>query len=139
MKTNNAKSVYPVFIKKDKKTYLVYLPDVNSYTEGNSMYDAVNMARDLLGTLSLENNSMPKPSSADKAQKIATTLADDKEFKYSDGTVTYVDVDFDAYRKEYDQRMIRKNVTIPAWLNAKAEKAGISFSRVLQDSLMKML
>ena len=35
--------------------------------------------------------------------------------------------------------MVRKNVTIPGWLNYEAEHAGINVSRVLQEALMKVL
>ena len=35
--------------------------------------------------------------------------------------------------------MIRKNLTIPYWLNVEAEKAGINFSQVLQVALKEKL
>jgi post-segregation antitoxin (ccd killing protein) len=50
-----------------------------------------------------------------------------------------VDVDFIAYRKANENRAVKKTLTIPSWLNAEAEKAGINFSRVLQDALMQKL
>lgn len=37
------------------------------------------------------------------------------------------------------KKSVRKNVTIPAWLNAKAEKSSINFSQVLQEALMSKL
>ena len=49
--------------------------------------------------------------------------------------VTLVDIDFDAYRRAHDMRTIRKNVTIPSYLNDLAERAGVNFSQVLQDAL----
>ena len=36
-------------------------------------------------------------------------------------------------------RVIRKNVTIPSYLNELAEKAGINFSQVLQAALKQTL
>lgn len=53
--------------------------------------------------------------------------------------ITWVDVDFDAYRRAHDARTIRKNFTIPSWLNVEAEKAGINFSQVLQEALRERL
>lgn len=47
--------------------------------------------------------------------------------------VTLVDVDFTAYRKAHDNRMVRRNVTVPSWLNEKAEKAGINVSGVYKS------
>lgn len=132
------KNVYPVFIKKEKKDYLVYLPDIDAYTSGKSFYDAIYMARDLLGTMSLEIK-LPSPSGAEKARKTAEEKADDPDFKFSDADITYVDIDTEEYQKKLDTRSVKKNCTIPAWLNDKAEAAGINFSRTLQDALIQKL
>ena len=35
--------------------------------------------------------------------------------------------------------MVRRNVTLPNWLNIEAEKAHINVSRVLQEALMNTL
>ena len=48
-------------------------------------------------------------------------------------------VDFDAYRRANDMRAVRKNVTIPNYLNELAVKAGINFSQVLQEGLKQCL
>ena len=132
------KNVYPAFIKKDKNDYLVYLPDVDDYTSGKTFYDAIYMARDLLGTLSLETK-LPTPSDPGKAKRIAEEKADDPDFKFSDADITYVDIDTEEYKKKLDTRSVKKNCTIPAWLNDKAEAAGVNFSRALQDALIKKL
>lgn len=50
-----------------------------------------------------------------------------------------VDVDFAKYRRENDTRAVRKNCTIPAWLNEEATEQGINFSQVLQDGLKARL
>lgn len=132
------KNVYPAFIKKDKDNYLVYLPDVDDYTSGKTFYDAIYMARDLLGTLSLETK-LPLPSDPETAKKKAEEKADDPDFKFSDADITYVDIDTEAYKKKLDTRSVKKNCTVPAWLNDKAEAAGINFSRALQDALIEKL
>ena len=66
---------------------------------------------------------LPKPSA------MATIEVSKDEF------VSLVDVDFDEYRRKNDMRTIRKNCTIPSWLNFEAEKAGINFSAILQAAL----
>ncbi len=53
--------------------------------------------------------------------------------------VTLVDVDFAEYRKRVDQRAVKKNCTIPYWMSVEADKAGINYSRVLQEALSKIL
>ena len=132
------KNVYPVFITKDAGDYLVYAPDIDSYTSGKDMYEAIYMARDLFGTISLDGRAMPEPSDYESAVAIAREKADD-EIKWSEAPLSLIDIDFEEYKRKYDNRKVKKNCTIPSWLNEKAEAAGINFSRVLQDALIDKL
>ncbi len=54
-------------------------------------------------------------------------------------TQTLVDVDLTSYRKMLDNRTVRRNVTLPNWLNQEAEKAHVNVSQVLQEALMARL
>jgi predicted RNase H-like HicB family nuclease len=51
------------------------------------------------------------------------------------GFVSMLVLDMDAYAEKYGNKAVRKNLTIPAWLNTFAEARHINFSQVLQDSL----
>ena len=42
-------------------------------------------------------------------------------------------------RREISPRYVRKNLTIPEWLNKRASEAGINFSQVLQEALKDRL
>lgn len=53
--------------------------------------------------------------------------------------VSLVDIDSGAYRRKIDTKSVRKNITIPSWLNYEAEQAGINVSRILQEALMNVL
>ena len=130
--------VYPVLIKQDGDMYLAYVADINSMTQGYDFFDAIEMARDMLGTHSLVAE-LPEPTDYASAIAAAKNNIDDDKFTISDGTLTYVDIDVTAYKKKLDTHAVRKNVSIPAWLNDKAEEAGINFSRVLQDALLEKL
>ena len=132
------KNVYPVLISKNKNDYLVYIPDIDCMTEGSSFYDAIYMARDLLGTWSLDNQ-LPEPSTVKEAIRIAKKKADDEDFTWSAGEPVYVDIDTEDYRRKLNTKSVKKNCTIPFWLNEKAEAAGINFSRILQDALIEKL
>lgn len=134
--------VYPVFIKQAASDYLVYVPDLELYTEGGDMADAISMARDAIGLKLLEytdeKEEYPVASDQEKAFKKAKEDADDL-FDYSDGILTFVDVDVEAYRNKMRNRAVKKNCTIPFWLNEEAEKQGINFSKVLQEALIQNL
>ncbi len=53
--------------------------------------------------------------------------------------VNFIVADTDKYRLENDNRAVKKTLTIPSWLNAKAEKAGVNFSQTLQTALKQQL
>lgn len=139
------KQVYPTFIFDTKdgseQPFLVCVPDMEIYTEGNSFADAIEMARDAIGIsgISMEDNKeeLPNPSTQDEA--IKKVQLDTEDIDFSKGILTYVDVDFSEYRKKIDSRVVRKNVSLPGWLNYEADKAGINVSRVLQEALMNTL
>lgn len=139
---NTTKNSYPTFIGNNKGAFLVFVPDLDIYTEGNSLTDAIAMARDAIGikgiTLEDDGVSIPDPSTSDQAIKKAHGEADDL-FDYSQGILTYVDVDFHEYRLKHDNRMVRRNVTLPCWLDYAAEKAHLNVSKILQEALKKTL
>lgn len=135
------KSVYPTFIAQNGKDFLVYVPDMDIYTEGSDFADAIAMARDAIGLkgIDLEDDKITLPAPSTAADAIAKAREDTDIFDYSQGTLTFVDVDFSEYRKKVDTKTVRRNVALPNWLNYEADKAGINVSRVLQEALIKTL
>ena len=53
--------------------------------------------------------------------------------------VTLIDIDFTEYRRKNDMKTVRRNVSLPSWLDLEAEKAGINVSALLQAALKKEL
>jgi len=45
----------------------------------------------------------------------------------------------DLVRNELDNRAVKTNLTIPAWLKEIAESQGVSYSKILQAALMDYL
>lgn len=124
------KKVYPVILTPAERGYVVYVPDLQINTEGSDIAEAIEMARDAIGLWGITEQDLGHEISEPSAVAL-----DHKP----DEIVTLVDVDFDAYRRANDMRAVRKNVTIPSWLNDLAEKAGINFSQVLQEGLKQRL
>ena len=122
--------VYPVILSKDEEGYIVRIPDFKSVTEGRDLGDAIFMARDAIGLLGIEledeGKELPEPYS--------------RTVKKEEGDIeTLVDVDFTEYRMRHDNRTVKKNCTIPYYLNAEAEKRGFNFSKILQEALAEKL
>ena len=139
------KVTYPVIFTEVDTNILIEVPDLGILSEANeegkakgTLADAILMARDAIGLACI--------SAEDAGKKLigASKLADIDVTKgpfYSEGLsyVSYVDVDLTVYRNRVDNKMVRRNVTLPNWLNQEAEKACINVSKVLQEALMLRL
>ncbi|GAX46534.1 type II toxin-antitoxin system HicB family antitoxin [Pseudolactococcus reticulitermitis] len=110
--------------KSDYK-YLVYIPDLDGYTQGVSLADAIVMARDYIGTFSLDH---PLPEAGQVSFK-----AEDSD------VVTLVDIDPDRYRRELDKTPVKKTLTIPSYLNDAGINEGLNFSQTLADAIRDKL
>ncbi len=120
-------TVYPIILSKDENGYFVTIPDFDINTEGSDLADAIFMARDAIGIMGLQYQDDMKP----------LPIPFSNEYQLAENEIqTLVDVDFTEYRKKHDNRMVKKNCTIPYYLNVEAEKQGINFSRLLQDALL---
>ena len=126
-----AKSIYPIVLHPETAGgYTVDVPDLQIGTQGETIAECIEMARDAIGLWGICQQDDHRPIPA------PTTLTP----ACSDGDiVTLVDVDFDAYRRANDMRAVRKNVTLPSWLCDMAEKSGVNFSQVLQEGLRAKL
>lgn len=135
------KQVYPVILtplNDEKDTVLIEVPDMEILSEGFGMANAVEMARDAIGLKGIwyedRGVKIPEPSTLSDIDASKGTFAED-----ATGCVALVDIDFTEYRRRVDNKTVRRNVTLPNWLNQEAEKAHINVSRVLQDALMMKL
>ena len=124
------KGAYPVILKRTDEGYYVKIPDFDSGTQGSTVAEAMEMARDAIGLIGIDledgKKEIPKPYS--------------KQFKVAEDDIfTLVDVDFSEYRKKVDNKAVKKNCTIPYWMSVEADKIGVNYSRVLQDALTGIL
>ena len=127
-----AKYIYPAIFKKEGDIYTVRFPDFEScYTQGDTLHDAYEMAEDVLclTLYNLEENKETIPCPSD----IQSLDSGKSEF------VSLIPCDTIEYRQYYDNRAVKKTLTIPAWLNAMSEREGINFSAVLQRALKQEL
>lgn len=133
------KTAYPALIKKSEDMYAVYIPDFNGFTEGKDFCDAIEMARDYIGNAIVgpDGDWDKRPHISTEAEAREKAKATDDWF--SDGTATFVDIDIEAHRAAVRNVFVKKNCTLPFWLERKAEAAGVNFSQVLQEALKEKL
>jgi predicted RNase H-like HicB family nuclease len=117
-----------VFTPEENGAYSVLFPDLpGCCTSGDDMADAVYMAQDVLNlTLyDLEQDKKPIPK-ANMPKDIAVA---------GEQFISVIAVDTETYRRFYENKSVKKTLTIPMWLNERAELANINFSGILQEAL----
>lgn len=125
--------VYPVIISKEKaeKYFNVYIPDLEVNTEGETIADAIEMAREAIALkcICFEDMKQTIPAASDiKDVKVSSS-----EF------VSLVDADLDDYKRRNSTKVVRRNVTLPSWINYEAERSGINVSAILAKALKQEL
>lgn len=124
------KKAYPViFTPAAEGGFTSYMPDFEINSQGDDLAEAIENARDAMGIIGIDREddgrALPEPS---------------ERVEHGPGDiVSFVDVDFTEYRRRSDMRTVRRNVSLPSWLNAEAEKAGLNVSAVLQNALKQEL
>ena len=128
-----AKYVYPaVFTKEDEGGFSICFPDVDGcFTQGEDIQDGLDMASDALCLMlyHIEEEREPIPTPTDPL----SIELDGNSF------VSLVNCDTLEYRKFYDNKAVKKTLTVPSWLNSMAEQEGVNFSQVLQNALKERL
>lgn len=125
--------VYPATIQHEKDgRYSIWFEDLpGCATSGETLPEAITMARDAMGgwlDCAIANGDEIPTSSNSSDIRVEAGQE-----------IALIDMDLDAYRRENDQRAIKKTLTLPSWLNTRAERAGINFSQTLQDALYTRL
>jgi len=121
-----------IITPEDNGLYSVNFPDLQGcYTSGNDMADAVHMAQDVLCLtlydMEQDRETIPKAS---RPKDIKTT---------GEQFTSVIAVDTETYRRFYATKAVKKTLTIPMWLNERAERENINFSGILQEALKSRL
>ena len=125
--------IYPAvfYPDPDSSAYSVVVPDLpGCVSGGDSLANAIAMGEDaasgwILGELE-DGNTVPPASNI-------SAIHPDPEI--GDGFVSLLSLDMDAYAAKYGNKSVRKNLTVPAWLNTFAETEKLNVSKVLQQAL----
>ena len=125
-----SKYVYPAKLSKDDGHLMVEFPDIpNCFTEGDTLVEALELAEDAL--------SMMLADREDKGQDIPVPSEAAKLVCGVGETVALVKADTLEYRRRTSAKAVKKTLTIPAWLNAAAERHGVNYSQLLQEAIIK--
>jgi predicted RNase H-like HicB family nuclease len=127
------KLTYPAIIVKDEESgaYTITVPDLpGCVSGGDSLADAIFMGTDAASGWVLDElesgSTIPAASKPEDVQP------------EPGGFVSLLALDMDAYAEKYGSKAVRKNLTIPAWLNTFAESQRVNYSLVLQEALTEL-
>lgn len=125
------KKAYPIILTPDDEGFTVFIPDFDINTQGDSLAEAIEMAKDAIGLMGIDMEDDKK--TVPEASSFNDVNHEENEI------VTLVVVDFAEYRRKNEMKVVKKNCTLPSWLCYEAEKANINFSQVLQAGLKREL
>ncbi len=128
------KLIYPAIFTPyfDEGGYDVTVPDLpDCMASGDTLADAIEDAVDQASGVIL--SIMEKGGEVPPASEYS-----DVELEDPDDFVSLIVLDMGAYSDAHAMKSVRKNITIPAWLNAYGEAHHVNFSRVLQEALLSM-
>ena len=128
------KLIYPAIFTPyyDEGGYDVTVPDLPDCTaSGDTLEDAIEDAVSQASGAIL--SIMEKGGEGPPASEYQDIILEDP-----DDFVSLIVLDMGAYSDAHAQKSVRKNITIPAWLNAYGEAHHVNFSKVLQEALLSM-
>lgn len=132
---------YPAIFYKnlDEEGYTVNFPDLpGCITCGDTENETIQMAQDALCCYLYEyfinGENFPKASNA---YQVSIKLdEDDKEYYTLDGSfISLVGADMTEYVKRTEDKVVRKSLTIPSYLNELGKSKNVNFSQILTDAL----
>jgi len=124
--------VYPAILTYTDKGISIEFPDLPGCLPcAKTSEEAIKHAKEAMGLhlwgMEKDNDPIPEPTGV-------TTL------KCSDGeAIILVEVFMPAIRERHNKKFVKKTLSIPQWLNAEAERAGVNFSLILQNGLKDYL
>lgn len=136
--------VYPAIFHRAKEGgYVVIFPDFDyGGTQGDTLNEAIEMAQDYIGTWLYDDfihgKELPKPTNINDIS--IEVSEEEKEFLVpNESFKTLVSLDMGKYVRECKNQIVRKNVSIPSWLNEMAKRYNLNFSNLLQEAIKREL
>ncbi len=128
------KLTYLAVFEPTESGYSVYFPDLPGCVSfGEDFEEAQKEAAEALGLhiygMEKDGDEIPAPS---KSPQVDPETA-------AGYMVSPISVFPDIVRNELDNRAVKTNLTIPAWLKEMAEAQGVNYSKVFQTALMDYL
>lgn len=138
---------YPaIFYREENGEYSIFFPGFDGGTCGSSLEECYKMAVDWLGIqledYYLKKSPLPKPIDITKINiknYLDFDTEEEKEEAVKNCFVTLIGFDLLQYIKDTQKTIVRKNVSVPSWLNELGKSYNLNFSLLLQEAIKKEL
>lgn len=128
MKENILLTYPAIFTFENNKYWVEFIDLKGCFSEGSSLPEAMENAKEAMG-LFLEN-----------LKEYPECTTDIKKVKLENNQiVSFVSINLEEHKRKYENKSVKKTLSIPAWLNTIAEKENINFSKLLQKALIETL
>lgn len=128
----NELTVFPAIFTKmndDGSYYIVDFIDLkNCTTEGETIQEAYYMAQNAIGLFLDDLTKFPEPT-----LDFSNIKLNKNQF------ISFIGIDMNDYRKKFNNKSVKKTLSIPSWLDTLAEKENINFSQLLQEAIRNKL
>lgn len=122
--------VYKLLVTKTKYGFLIQQPDFNLAIDVDTIENGINAMKNQIeqeGVLRLRNGeSIPEP-------KI------DMDFIDPDVSAIFVQVDIEKKFKDSATESVRKNISMPAWMDIQLRYHHVDASKLFQDAALEYL
>lgn len=120
---------YPaIFTCEDDQYWVEFIDLEGCFSDGQNLAEAMENAKEAMGLFLEDLTEYPN------------CTINIKDIPLQDNQIiSFVTVNLTEHKKKYENKSVKKTLSIPAWLNTMAEKENINFSQVLQKSLIELL
>ena len=120
---------YPAIFTLEDNEYWVEFVDLKGcFSDGKTLAEAMANAKEAMGLFLEDLNEYPECTTNIKSLKLEENQI-----------VSFVSVDLEEHKRKYENKSVKKTLSIPAWLNTIAEKENVNFSQILQKALIDTL
>lgn len=138
---------YPCVFCRENGQYSVFFADFTGGTCGSNLEEAYRMAIDWLGInlmdYYIDKKPLPKPTPINEVDIIKCfdflNTEQEKKEAAKNSFVSLVGFDLLQYIKDTQKTTVRKNVTLPSWLNEMGKSYNLNFSNLLQEAIKREL
>ena len=120
---------YPAIFTLEDNEYWVEFVDLKGcFSDGKTLAEAMENAKEAMGLFLEDLTEYPECTTDIKSIKLEENQI-----------ISFVSVDLEEDKRKYENKSVKKTLSIPAWLNTIAEKENVNFSQILQKALMETL